>query len=343
MADDAIKEMIAAYALGCMDKENFKQFKNYLKKNGKLPEGELGDLQNIVALIPTILDIESPREELKNELGKKLIQIQKDINNNIIEDRRNTRIVATKEFIKRDVATKVFDVGQNRKPLPSPPIKREEKRETKKEKQNPTRMNTIIEPHTKRKKNYGTVAMWFLLILLAVALVFVYITLNNKISDLKTKTSMLEIKVTKLRSDISSTNEFIKQNTDFVEFFNNPYIDFVPLKGIDKSSKASGRLFLSFGTGEGLLQVRNMPRLDPEKIFQLWIVTKSGTFSLGTFEVKPDKRYIFLSEIPFVMKDEIEMFRVTKEKKDGAITPTGETIIFGSFVKPKSKKRKRRR
>jgi len=52
MADKAIHEMISAFAAGCMDKANFVQFKDYINEGGELPDRELGELQNIISMIP---------------------------------------------------------------------------------------------------------------------------------------------------------------------------------------------------------------------------------------------------------------------------------------------------
>jgi hypothetical protein len=98
------------------------------------------------------------------------------------------------------------------------------------------------------------------------------------------------------------------------------------------------------GSGEGLLQLNNMPQLEADMTFKLWLVSKSGTFSLGKFEVRPDKKYMPITEIPFVLKEDIEMFTITKENKESTfLTPNGETILFGSIRKetPQTKKRRR--
>ncbi len=87
--------------------------------------------------------------------------------------------------------------------------------------------------------------------------------------------------------------------------------------------------FSIYGSGEGLLQLNNMPQLETDMTFKLWLVSKSGTFSLGKFEVKPDKKYMPITEIPFVLTEDIEMFTVTKENKENtSVTPNGETILF---------------
>lgn len=344
MANDAINEMVSAFALGCMDKKNYKQFKNYLRGGGELPKGELGDSQNIISLIPTVLDINSPREELKNELGNRLIDIQRNIKNKIIEDRRETRIDAGEKFLERDTSTKIFDVDEKREHF---------SRQSKMEEQTPILQTRIREVTTSTNNHYAKtheisnssslsiILLWIFSFMLLIAIVILSYFSLDKTNSLTEENSILQNKITKLKIDISRTNNFVNENKEFVEFFNNPNINIIELKGLEKASKESGRLLISFDAGEGLLQLRNMPRIDSEKVYKLWLVSKGGTFSLGAFQITPNKKYIQFSEIPFVMKEDIQLFRISQEMRDETEMPNGETILFGSLQKETTSKKKR--
>lgn len=96
MADKALSEMIAAFAAGCMDKENYMQFKDYMDEGGNLPKGELGELQNIISMIPVILDLENPDPSIKDLVAKKLIGMKEEIKTKIIEGKKKTTAAATK-------------------------------------------------------------------------------------------------------------------------------------------------------------------------------------------------------------------------------------------------------
>ena len=67
MADKAIDQMISAFATGCLDRDNFIQFKKYIQKGGDVPPGEIGEQQNVMSLIPAILEIEQPDEKIKEQ------------------------------------------------------------------------------------------------------------------------------------------------------------------------------------------------------------------------------------------------------------------------------------
>ncbi|MCX7874951.1 MAG: anti-sigma factor [Melioribacteraceae bacterium] len=98
MADQIVHEMIAAFSVGCMDKQNFVQFKEYMQQDGDLPEGEMGELQNIVAMIPIILDIEIPHPSIKDKVAKRLIEIKDEIKAKIINERKSGSSTFSKTF-----------------------------------------------------------------------------------------------------------------------------------------------------------------------------------------------------------------------------------------------------
>jgi hypothetical protein len=98
--DQAIHEMISAFAIGCMDKANYMQFKDYLSEGGELPQGELGELQNIVSMIPIILDLEAPNPAIKDKVAKRLIGMKEEIKTKIIEEKKkSTRPLAKTAWI----------------------------------------------------------------------------------------------------------------------------------------------------------------------------------------------------------------------------------------------------
>ena len=94
MASNAIHEMISAYSAGCMDKKNLKTFREYVEQGGEMPVGELGELQNVVSLLPIILELEKPSPALKDKVAKKLISLQDDIKEKIKTTKQSTRTAA---------------------------------------------------------------------------------------------------------------------------------------------------------------------------------------------------------------------------------------------------------
>lgn len=344
MADHELNEMASAFALGCMDKKNYRQFKNYIRKGGEFPVGELGDSQNIISLIPTLLNIVPPREELKNELGSRLIEIQKKINNRIIEDRRKTRIEFEEKFLERNYYTKVFDVDERRddysnhskieEMAPTPPPQRKE------EVARP--YNTPQQREEMPKSNSPSLKLlWGFSSILLIVIVGLSYFIFDKTNSMAVENSNFNNQIVKLKSDLARTKKFVNENKEFVEFLNNPNIKIIHLKGTEKGAKESGRLLISFDAGEGFLQLQNMPRIDSEKTYQLWLVSNGGTFSIGTFEITPDIKYIKFSEIPFMLMEDIKFFRISQEKRGETEKPSGKTILFGSIQNNNTQSKRR--
>ncbi|MCL5030417.1 MAG: anti-sigma factor [Bacteroidetes bacterium] len=77
MAIDAeYNDLLHAYALGCLDKEDLLNLQEYLGEGGELSWTDLGEFQNLAALLPSILNMESPSMELKDKVARKLYRIR---------------------------------------------------------------------------------------------------------------------------------------------------------------------------------------------------------------------------------------------------------------------------
>jgi Anti-sigma-K factor rskA, C-terminal len=69
-------ELIYAYTLGCLDDDDKQKLKSYFESGGNYPWLELGEYQNLVALLPSILNIETPGSQLKDKVARKLYRIR---------------------------------------------------------------------------------------------------------------------------------------------------------------------------------------------------------------------------------------------------------------------------
>ncbi len=105
MADQIIHEMISAFAAGCMDPDNYAQFKEYLAQGGELPDRELGELQNIVSMIPVILELEQPDAGIKDMVAKKLIGMKDEIKAKLISTRKTNSTFGTTRGVTKTEST----------------------------------------------------------------------------------------------------------------------------------------------------------------------------------------------------------------------------------------------
>lgn len=374
MADQIIHEMIAAFAAGCMDNENYIHFKDYLTQGGSLPEGELGELQNIVSMIPIILDLENPDPAIKDMVAKKLIGMKEEIKTKIIEEKKKTSatFIKSSDTPKPDAETAVKP-NQNRltflnKKLPAPtfqsstenssapsaaeelpeiPTTEEFKTDLFKKKvpsEEPSRLTSIPSPPpqlTSEKKKTedkfqpekvssgaaGWIAILLTLVLFTGLGYFSYSStdsLQRQISDLKND-------VTELKSNIGKVNDFIASYSFLIEFFNYKDITVVNLASPDPNEKYSARVLLSFNEKEGLIQFKNVQPLPSNQAYQVWIVSKKQSYSIGTYQPKGDE-YLRITPFPTIPKEQIESIRVTVELKAGSSSASEKDFLAGTLT-----------
>jgi hypothetical protein len=67
------------FSLGCLDKEEKKNLKEFIEGNGDFNFQELGEYQNLVSLLPCILTIETPEPRLKDDVARKLYRLKDEI------------------------------------------------------------------------------------------------------------------------------------------------------------------------------------------------------------------------------------------------------------------------
>lgn len=370
MADQAIHEMISAFAAGCMDQENYKQFKNYIRSGGELPEGELGELQNVVSLVPSILDLEKPDAELKEKVAKRLISLQDEIKKKIKEKKErltNEFTGLTEESARHKTrdddkpadhfATdihranfthdekKIADSKENETRV----RKSDESKQYVKPKPQPIGFQTQTQFQKAQQLPQGTkpvnsklyMGMWIgSSTLLVILIIFIFYFLKIT-AELETKVNTLTVQNNELRNQLLVANKFITDYSDFVDFFNYKDVKLVNLAGSELSLLSSGKLFISFEAREGLLKLNDLPSLSSDQAYQLWLVSRGQSYSLGLFLPKPGDKYLKIKNIPPVPENDVDLVRITNENKAGAEIPQGNTYLFGTFAGSTPQQRRR--
>jgi hypothetical protein len=72
-------EFLYAYSLGCLDKDDLINLKNFLDSNEDYYWQELGEYQNLSSLLPSVLPVERPDPEVKDKVARKLYRIRNEI------------------------------------------------------------------------------------------------------------------------------------------------------------------------------------------------------------------------------------------------------------------------
>ncbi len=164
--------------------------------------------------------------------------------------------------------------------------------------------------------------------LLAALLILGYFFISST-NSLKDDVEKLEIEVSGLNSEVGSTRQYITNNSPLVEFFNYNDLIIINLDGKSRFPEATGKLLLSFGANEGLLKLNNLPQLEENSAYQLWLRSGSQYYSMGTFQPEGDQTYFKITDLPIKDKNRITSFQVTEEPMGGSKTPKGLLVIDG--------------
>lgn len=335
MPDQAINEMISAFAAGCMDKENFIHFYHYFKSKGDLPYKELGQLQTLSSMLPAILELEYPRPELKNKVARTLIAMQDEIKEKIKVDRQKTFDASPTqkpdEPVKRETRISSNESPRNEVKLPAV-----ENNMTNKPANEPQQNNYLnidnrlfTDNVTRAPEPPSFTPVWIIVALLFIGVCtlgyFGYTSLN----ELKESVTKSESAITSLKSELRNNSEFINRNSALIDFFNYENIWSVQITGSDPSLKISGKLFLALTEKEALLQMTNLPTPSPEEAYQLWVIVNKQPVSMGNFFVEPGSRFVKISNIPVIAKEQVQQFLITMEPRGGSALPAGLTYAVG--------------
>jgi len=266
---DPIKEIISAFAAGCIDKANFVQFKDYINSGGELPISELGELQNIVSMIPIILDVEQPDPAIKDNVAKKLIGLKEEIKTKIQEERRKTIITFGEEstappggasrhtIIKSPAAApSTFTITENWKQTsineqPSSFIKSKaeesgDKAMTNEQPQSlfsnqpPQQQQTYTPPQ--QDKQSSSLPGWLAIILVILLFTILGYYTYTSIDDLNRQVEDLKHDITSLRSELATANNFMSVHISLIEFFNYKDVVVSNLNSVNPAEKGSARI-----------------------------------------------------------------------------------------------------
>ncbi|MCF8241269.1 MAG: anti-sigma factor [Melioribacteraceae bacterium] len=380
MADKVISEMITAYALGCMDKENFDQFHRHLKKGGKIPLGELGELQNLSVLIPSLLELEAPNPMLKEKLTENLLALRDEIERKKQAAERKTKAEKPQPKLKleedkiQSPPEIAEETGKTIEKIPKGISfsSTDKYKETTKEKltqqSSAEQVKTYIDQPDDKKvtdvpptretpkpqfinlqpgdkdwfNNFiKSKTTWILAGIPLFLFLLLLIIFGSQIGSLSDSIDKLNNNVSGLQSEVERNKEFVSRHLALVEFFNNTNIDVVELSGTDLYPGTNGQLLITFTEREGLLKLNNMPIPKGNEAYQLWMVSDGQSYSLGVFVPNLSEKYIRIDNVPFIPRENVEMFRITNEPRSGSEMPTGQTYLFGSLYQPQEESKRR--
>jgi hypothetical protein len=341
-------ELIYGFAAGCLENEELLLLLELII-SGKVNEVELGELQTVVSLLPTILELEDPPATLKDTIAKRLYEISKDIN----EKRKQKlldkpvakitpeipspeKVIATEEIAKEAAPESegieklsAEDTSEENKKISGVEFAESGEKTSKKyaevppikdEKTTYLSHKDIILQETKRENLaiiFTTAGIVFLLSIVAV--IIIYFLNNIEIKKSTEKINILNNRVTALTKEYDQLNKL--QRVFYVLTLKDAWV--INLNGTVSNPTGFGKLIIDYQTKEGLMQFYNMPVLKPNQSYYLWLISGGQSFLLGTYKTRKDVEYLPINKLPDIPQNNIEKFVLTVEENNNLSTPRG--------------------
>ncbi len=335
--DNTVKEIISAFAIGCLDRDNFDSVVQYFKA-GKLPDlGELGNLQNVVSLLPASLKKEIPTADLKDELISKIEEIYKSLPdtelekaNELINKLETVDVNSSK--IQPDVLEPIQQIQQPVEEI-QPLVE-----------QAAPQYNSLIEEenlpqvdnsYTKKTTFFASlfslksttiigIAAVLVSIITLIIMVMLLGSANNKILD-------LENKLTEVEMLSEQSNSFVKNHQKFIDFINSGDIKTISIT--DTNGFIVSKIYLAKSNNIILIQTINLPKINSNEIFNIWAVKNGNTVFITSF--KPNRGDKF-TEINLKSNVDIlsaDIIKISLDKKDKEPSKEARAVFYGSFLK----------
>ena len=329
---DHIINLIYPFVLGCLKDDEVINAYNSFKSFEMFPWKLLGKFQNVVSLLPMILDLENPPDALKGKILNKLNKSKKNSSSStpqtdsVIEETQTQDVKLENEIQGSEKIETLEDneiiVTLNNK---------EEKEEDVHDEMFKSLEESIegikhIDPeyvHFVPRRNYAGVITFIFIFIIIIATAIAYLFYQDRSDYYESKIDSLN----------ESLQEVIKENQTKPEIpgigeLNKPQT--VELKNTGLSSSGGGKIIFSFQDKKGYLYIHNLPLLTFDKAYQLWGNFNGDLVSLGLFKASSGADYYPFTLPLFVVYDPIEFYLI-ESTTFGSRRPGNKIYLKGKF------------
>jgi hypothetical protein len=322
-----INDLIYAYSLGCIDKEELLELNSQLDNGEEFNIKELGEFQNLVSLLPSTLTLENPDPQLKDNVAKKLYRLKDEIKSQRLKNKPSLNIEENKGEKELDYSFKDPEISTleksefNANQLEDNDVQNiiEGTLDLSINKRNTTTRSTLP-----LKKNYNFmtwgIAIFFIL---AIGIIVTY-------WNIYLKTNNLNNEVEKLKKEVGNLNIQLIGNQEIQEMLQSPDVHVINLKGTDFNPSSFGKLIIGSDRGTGYIQFAQMPAIPEDKVFQLWASISGSYISLRTLQASDTMGFYSFKILNLPKGDEIN-FLITEEPSTGSLTPGNKVFLRGTF------------
>ncbi|MCX6150768.1 MAG: anti-sigma factor [Ignavibacteriales bacterium] len=360
MEENNLNDLIHAFAAGCLDDNELRLFLNH-PESAEFNTVELGELQNVISLLPAILELEYPQLNIKDKVAQKLYKFREEI-----KERKKSITIVPPELEKQIEPEIIEEVSQSKKEIEEAPeaersyekalvdeiqfkelqerieeeieelpsIKDvdfvESEKPVKKMLYEPLPAGNLelVLPKPQKESKLGLILLIVILFLLSLSAAgIVYYLMNKEVQSNRKQIASLNGEIVAVNSEISRLNKIQR----ILSILGSKDIWTINLNGTVSNPTGFGKLVIDYQAKEGLLQLYNMPLLQPKQYYQLWLMSKGSAYSLGTYKPRRTVEYLPVSQIPEIPQGEIESFVVTIEEGEGALTPLGIQYLSTTF------------
>jgi hypothetical protein len=323
-----INDLIYAYSLGCLDKEELERIKSLNDSNEELNFKELGEFQNLISLLPSTLTFENPDPQLKDNVAKKLYRLKDEIKAQRQKNKPISTILETQEITEPDSTLKepelqpIENIAFHDNQIEDNDAQKfvEGAFDLASNKISPSSLPTIP---VKKNNNFNIWAI-ALIVLLVIGFMIAYLKISLDTNNLNNE-------VDKLKKEVGDLNIKLIGNQEIQEMLQSPEVQVINLKGTDLSSNSFGKLIIGSDRGTGYIQFSQMPAISEDNLFQLWASISREYIKLKAFQASDTIGFYSFKLLNLPKGDDIN-FIVSEESSSGSMTPSNKIYLRGTFT-----------
>jgi anti-sigma-K factor RskA len=164
---------------------------------------------------------------------------------------------------------------------------------------------------------------------LAIAALIIVMLLARQNGDLQRTVSNLSAAVSGQQQQLTQAQQQLAQAQQLVTSLASPDSEHFTLVASNTPPQPQGKAIYSRKTGTLVFIADNMPKLPPQKAYELWLIPQSGApIPAGVF--KPDTRGSATVVEPALPSGvEAKTFAITVEPEEGSPAPTSKPLMVG--------------
>ncbi len=326
-------DLIYPFVLGCLKDDEIINAYNGFKSSEIFPWKLLGKYQNLVSLLPIILDLENPPEELREKIISQLIKPKEEIDNSTLQTNSIVDESRMEDIEPQDETTEQGETEtiENSEDIVLTLHHKEENDEAEQAEMFKSIEESIegikhIDPEYirfERHKNYTGLITFIFVLIFIVATVIAYLFYKDR-SD------YYEDQINTLNENLQETLNESQNKPEIpgIGELNKPQT--VELKNTGIVSSADGKIIFSFQDKKGYLYLHHLPSLTFDNAYQLWGNFSGDFVSLGLFKVSAKPDYYPFTLPATVVEDPVEFYLI-ESTASGSKRPGNKIYLKGKF------------